>query len=67
MSDDKVCVLKLIDIQKRQRLDPIERFADAGRFFQIQFAYAVQQINHLAGQLIADAGNFELDNFQFAL
>src|SRR6202451_3365942 len=44
-------LVEAVDVEQRQRLDPIERLADAGRLFQIELAQRLHDGDDFLGEL----------------
>src|SRR5258708_15191605 len=58
-------LVEAVHVQQRQRLDPIERLADAGGLLQVEFAQRLHDGDDFLGQLDCGLGHLELDDRKF--
>src|SRR5579885_2707681 len=56
-----------LDVEQRQRLDPVQALADARGLLEVKLAQRLDHIDHLLGQLVADVGDLGLDDPQLLL
>src|SRR5260221_5860494 len=58
-------LVEAVDVEQRQRLDPIERLADTGRLLQIELAERLHDRDDFFRKLASGLGHLELDDCEF--
>jgi hypothetical protein len=71
LDDERYCLfdhltVETVHVQNGQRSSPIERLADARRFAKVELACFADDSDHLAEQLLVDAGDLEAQDFELA-
>ena len=54
-----------VGAQHHEGQGPIQSFADAGRFAQLEFPHPLDELHDVAGQMLVDAGHLALHDLQF--